>query len=67
MHDHRQIEAHGLLVKEGAIVVATIVESSRRPRKIIEVMLKTTVKKNHLLTFPQGVKTWENHPGRRGQ
>ena len=35
---NRQIEAHGLLVKEGAIVDATIVESSRRPRKVIEVM-----------------------------
>ena len=32
------IESHGLLVKEGAIVDATIVESSRRPRKVIEVM-----------------------------
>lgn len=35
---NRQIESHGLLVKEGAIVDATIVESSRRPRKVIEVM-----------------------------
>jgi len=35
---NRQIEAHGLLVKEGAIVDATIVESSRRPRKVIEVI-----------------------------
>ena len=35
---NRHIESHGLLVKEGAIVDATIVESSRRPRKVIEVM-----------------------------
>ena len=35
---NRQIESHGLLVKEGAIVDATIVESSRRPRKVIEVI-----------------------------
>ena len=35
---NRQIEFHGLLVKEGAIVDVTIVESSRRPRKVIEVM-----------------------------
>lgn len=35
---NRQIESHGLLVREGAIVDATIVESSRRPRKVIEVM-----------------------------
>jgi transposase, IS5 family len=34
---NRQIEAHGLLVKEGAIVDTTIVESSRKPRKVIEV------------------------------
>jgi IS5 family transposase len=37
---NRQIESHGLLVKEGAIVDATIVESSRRPRKVIEVMIE---------------------------
>jgi IS5 family transposase len=35
---NHQIESHGLFVKEGAIVDATIVESSRRPRKVIEVM-----------------------------
>lgn len=35
---NRQIESHGLLVREGAIVDATIVESTRRPRKVIEVM-----------------------------
>ncbi len=35
---NRQIESHGLLVKEGAIVDATIVESARRPRKVIEIM-----------------------------
>jgi IS5 family transposase len=35
---NRQIESHGLLVREGAIVNATIVESTRRPRKVIEVM-----------------------------
>jgi transposase, IS5 family len=33
-----QIETKGLLVREGAIVDAAIVESSRRPRKVIEVM-----------------------------
>lgn len=35
---NQQIQSHGLFVKEGAIVDATIVESSRRPRKVIEVM-----------------------------
>ena len=34
----RQIESHGLLIRKGAIVDATIIESSRRPRKVIEVM-----------------------------
>ena len=36
----RQLEEQGILVKEsnGAIVDATIIESSRRPRKVIEVM-----------------------------
>jgi IS5 family transposase len=29
-----QLEAHGLIVRQGAIVDAPIVESSRRPRKI---------------------------------
>ena len=33
-----QIESKGLMVKEGAIVDATIVESSRRPRKVMEIM-----------------------------
>jgi IS5 family transposase len=37
---NRQLEETGILVKEsnGAIVDATIIESSRRPRKVIEVM-----------------------------
>ena len=35
---NRQIESKGLMVKEGAIVDATIIESSRRPRKVTEVM-----------------------------
>ena len=36
----KQLESKGLLVKEsnGAIVDATIVESSRRPRKVMEIM-----------------------------
>jgi IS5 family transposase len=33
-----QIEARGLLVREGAVVDASVVESSRRPRKVIDVM-----------------------------
>lgn len=33
-----QLEAKGLLIKEGAIVDATIIESSRRPRKVTEIM-----------------------------
>jgi IS5 family transposase len=33
-----QIESKGLMVKEGAIVDAIIVESSRRPRKVMEIM-----------------------------
>jgi transposase, IS5 family len=37
---NRQLEAKGILVKEsnGAILDAAIIESSRRPRKVIEVM-----------------------------
>jgi IS5 family transposase len=34
----RQLETRGLLVKEGAIIDATIVESSRRPRKVMEII-----------------------------
>lgn len=34
----RQLESHSLLIREGAIVDATIIESSRRPRKVIGVM-----------------------------
>jgi IS5 family transposase len=34
----RQLEGRGLLVQEGAIVDATIIESSRRPRKAVEIM-----------------------------
>jgi len=33
-----QLEALGLLVRRGAIVDATVVSSSRRPRKVVEVM-----------------------------
>jgi len=33
-----QLEAKGLLVREGAVVDASVVESQRRPRKVIEVM-----------------------------
>ena len=37
---NRQLEEQGILVREskGAIVDATIIESSRRPRKVIEIM-----------------------------
>ena len=37
---NRQLESKGLLVREsnGAIVDATIIESSRRPRKVMEIM-----------------------------
>ena len=34
----KQLESKGLLVREGAIVDATIIESSRRPRKVMEIM-----------------------------
>lgn len=34
----RQLEVKGLLVREGAIVDATIIESSRRPRKAVEII-----------------------------
>jgi len=34
----KQLEDKGLLVKEGAIVDATIIESSRRPKKVLEIM-----------------------------
>lgn len=33
---NRQLETHGLLVKTGVIVDATLVASSRRPRKVLE-------------------------------
>jgi len=35
---NRQLESNGMMVKEGAIVDATIIESSRRPRKVTELM-----------------------------
>jgi IS5 family transposase len=37
---NRQIESKGILVKEsnGAILDATIIESSRRPRKVVEII-----------------------------
>jgi len=37
---NQQIESKGILVKEsnGAILDATIIESSRRPRKVVEIM-----------------------------
>jgi len=34
----RQLEGRGLLVQEGAIVDATVIESSRRPRKAVEII-----------------------------
>jgi IS5 family transposase len=36
----KQLESKGLLVREsnGAIVDATIIESSRRPRKVVKIM-----------------------------
>ena len=34
---NRQLETKGILVKSGIIVDATIVSSSRRPKKIIEI------------------------------
>ena len=34
----RQLEGRGLLVQEGAIVDATVIESSRRPRKVVEII-----------------------------
>lgn len=33
---NRQLEGKGILVKKGAIVDATVIESARRPRKVIE-------------------------------
>ena len=35
---NRQLESSGILVRKGAIVDATIIESSRRPRKVMEIM-----------------------------
>ena len=35
---NRQIEGKGLLVREGAVVDASVVESQRRPRKVIDIM-----------------------------
>ena len=37
---NRQLEGHGILVKKGAIVDASLVSSARRPRKVIEVMVE---------------------------
>jgi IS5 family transposase len=34
----KQLEGRGLLVREGAIVDATVIESSRRPRKAMEII-----------------------------
>jgi len=46
---NRQLEERGILVKEsnGAILDATIVESSRRPRKVIEVMAEDRQEVTH--------------------
>jgi|SRR5208282_616685 len=33
---NRQLEEHEILIKKGAIVDATVVESARRPRKVVE-------------------------------
>jgi IS5 family transposase len=35
---NRQLEFSGILVRKGTIVDATIIESSRRPRKVMEIM-----------------------------
>ena len=35
---NRQLEYKGIIVKQGAIVDATIIDSSRRPRKVVNVM-----------------------------
>ncbi len=35
---NRQLEHKGIIVKQGAIVDATIIDSSRRPRKVVNVM-----------------------------
>ena len=35
---NRQLEGKGLLVREGAVVDASVVESQRRPRKVIDVL-----------------------------
>jgi len=50
----RQLEAKGLLVREsrGAIVDATIIESSRRPRKVTEIMPEDRKEDKTDMTFP---------------
>jgi IS5 family transposase len=46
---NRQLEGKGILVREsnGAILDATIIESSRRPRKVIEVMPEDRKEEEH--------------------
>ena len=41
-----QLESKGLMLKDGAIVDATIIESSRRPRKVTELMPKDRMEEN---------------------
>ncbi len=51
---NRQIEGMGLLVREGAVVDASVVESQRRPRKVIDVMAEDRAEN---VDAPEAVET----------
>lgn len=53
-----QIESKGLMVKKGAIVDATIIESSRRPRKVTELMPEDRKEEN--TNTPSSVITYSD-------
>ncbi|MCX5814096.1 MAG: IS5 family transposase [Proteobacteria bacterium] len=55
-----QIEFKGLMVKKGAIVDATIVESSRRPRKVTELMPEDRMEEKS--EMPASVVTYSDDP-----
>lgn len=57
---NRQLESNGTMVKEGAIVDATIIESSRRPRKVTEVMPED--RREEKSEMPASVVTYSDDP-----
>lgn len=57
---NRQLESNGILVKTGAIVDATIIESSRRPRKVMEIMPED--REEEKTEIPSAAVTYSDDP-----